>query len=174
MISLYRLTAADYASTALRQAQDGSSAQRSTGDYYHYTYDLVGNRLTQESTVSGLPSTVNHTYCCQSQDKFSKSSFFPSLSTKNLSICVHPCPCGYYGDSQKPCTCAHALVTKYQKRISGPLLDRIDIHIEVPRVDYEKLSGDRVGESSKSTHRLDLLANKDWHRRTPAIASFDQ
>ena len=40
------------------------------------------------------------------------------------------------------------MVTKYQKRISGPLLDRIDIHIEVPRVDYEKLSGDRVGESS--------------------------
>jgi magnesium chelatase family protein len=40
-------------------------------------------------------------------------------------------------------------VTKYQKRISGPLLDRIDIHIEVPRVDYEKLSGDRIGEPSE-------------------------
>jgi magnesium chelatase family protein len=65
-----------------------------------------------------------------------------------LIAAMNPCPCGYYGDSQKPCTCAHALVTKYQKRISGPLLDRIDIHIEVPRVDYEKLSGDRVGESS--------------------------
>jgi len=67
---------------------------------------------------------------------------------KNNSDCVHPCPCGFYGDSQKPCTCAHAMVTKYQKRISGPLLDRVDIHIEVPRVDYEKLSGDRVSESS--------------------------
>ena len=42
------------------------------------------------------------------------------------------------------------MVTKYQKRISGPLLDRIDIHIEVPRVDYEKLSGDRLGESSNA------------------------
>jgi magnesium chelatase family protein len=63
---------------------------------------------------------------------------------------MNPCPCGFYGDSQKPCTCAHALVTKYQKRISGPLLDRIDIHIEVPRVDYEKLSGDRMGETSAS------------------------
>jgi magnesium chelatase family protein len=42
------------------------------------------------------------------------------------------------------------MVTKYQKRISGPLLDRIDIHIEVPRVDYEKLSGDRLGESSET------------------------
>ena len=42
------------------------------------------------------------------------------------------------------------MVTKYQKRISGPLLDRIDIHIEVPRVDYEKLSGDRLGETSEA------------------------
>ena len=65
-----------------------------------------------------------------------------------MSNCVYPCPCGYYGDSLKPCTCAPAMVTKYQKRISGPLLDRIDIHIEVPRVDYEKLSGDRMGEPS--------------------------
>jgi len=64
--------------------------------------------------------------------------------------CVYPCPCGYYGDSLKPCTCAPAMVTKYQKRISGPLLDRIDIHIEVPRVDYEKLSGNKMSESSES------------------------
>jgi magnesium chelatase family protein len=67
-----------------------------------------------------------------------------------LIAAMNPCPCGYYQSDQKPCTCAHAVVTKYQKRISGPLLDRIDIHIEVPRVDYEKLSGDRVGESSES------------------------
>ena len=65
-----------------------------------------------------------------------------------MSDCVHPCPCGYYGDSLKPCTCAPVVVTKYQKRISGPLLDRIDIHIEVPRVDYEKLSGNKMSESS--------------------------
>ena len=65
-----------------------------------------------------------------------------------LIAAMNPCPCGYYGDTLKPCTCAAALVTKYQKRISGPLLDRIDIHIEVPRVDYEKLSGDRLGETS--------------------------
>ena len=64
-----------------------------------------------------------------------------------MSDCVYPCPCGYYGDSLKPCTCAPEMVTKYQKRISDPLLDRIDIHIEVPRVDYEKLSGDRMGET---------------------------
>ena len=56
---------------------------------------------------------------------------------------MNPCPCGWFSDPQKACTCVPAVVTKYQKRISGPLLDRIDIHIEVPRVDYEKLSGDR-------------------------------
>jgi magnesium chelatase family protein len=67
-----------------------------------------------------------------------------------LIAAMNPCPCGFYGDSQKPCTCATPVVTKYQKRISGPLLDRIDIHIEVPRVDYEKLSGDRIGESSEA------------------------
>jgi magnesium chelatase family protein len=61
---------------------------------------------------------------------------------------MNPCPCGYYGDPVKPCTCSNAIVTKYQKRISGPLLDRIDIHIEVPRVEYDKLSDRRLGESS--------------------------
>ena len=61
---------------------------------------------------------------------------------------TNPCPCGFYGDNQKTCTCAQSTVTKYQKRLSGPLLDRIDIHIEVPRVDYQKLSSDRLGESS--------------------------
>jgi magnesium chelatase family protein len=61
---------------------------------------------------------------------------------------MNPCPCGYYGDSVKQCTCSNAIVTKYQKRISGPLLDRIDIHIEVPRLEYEKLSDRRLGEPS--------------------------
>ena len=63
---------------------------------------------------------------------------------------MNPCPCGYANDPVKPCTCAPSTVTKYQKRISGPLLDRIDIHIEVPRVDYNKLSSDRLGETSAS------------------------
>jgi magnesium chelatase family protein len=61
---------------------------------------------------------------------------------------MNPCPCGYFGDPIKPCTCSSSTVTRYQKRISGPLLDRIDIHVEVPRVDYEKLSDDRFGEPS--------------------------
>jgi magnesium chelatase family protein len=62
---------------------------------------------------------------------------------------MNPCPCGYYGDPIKPCTCPSSAITNYQKRISGPLLDRIDIHIQVPRVEYEKLSDERFGESSQ-------------------------
>jgi magnesium chelatase family protein len=67
-----------------------------------------------------------------------------------LIAAMNPCPCGWLNDPQKACGCAPAVVTQYQKRISGPLLDRIDIHIEVRRVDYEKSSSDRMGETSKS------------------------
>ncbi|MFM8322986.1 MAG: YifB family Mg chelatase-like AAA ATPase [Chloroflexota bacterium] len=63
---------------------------------------------------------------------------------------MNPCPCGYYGDPLKPCSCSSAAVTRYQKRISGPLLDRIDIHVEAPRVAYEKLSDRRLGEPSEA------------------------
>ena len=61
---------------------------------------------------------------------------------------MNPCPCGYYGDSQKSCSCSAQMITRYQKRLSGPLMDRIDIHIHVPRVEYEKLSDARLGEPS--------------------------
>ena len=61
------------------------------------------------------------------------------------------------------------MVTKYQKRISGPLLDRIDIHIEVPRVDYEKLSGNKLSESSKSIRaRVQAARNIQQARFTNA------
>ncbi|MEW6502337.1 MAG: YifB family Mg chelatase-like AAA ATPase [Chloroflexota bacterium] len=66
-----------------------------------------------------------------------------------LVAAMNPCPCGNYGDPVKACTCSPSTITKYQKRISGPLLDRIDIFIEVPRVDYEKLSDKRQGEPSE-------------------------
>ena len=62
--------------------------------------------------------------------------------------CVYPCPCGHFGDPTKECTDTLAQVMRSQNRISGPLLDRIDIHVEVPRVDYEKLSSDHLGEPS--------------------------
>jgi magnesium chelatase family protein len=65
-----------------------------------------------------------------------------------LAAAMNPCPCGYYGDPTRPCTCSSTAVTRYQKRISGPLMDRIDIHIQVPRVEYQKLRDMRAGESS--------------------------
>lgn len=60
----------------------------------------------------------------------------------------NPCPCGYFGDSQKRCICAPGSVAKYQKRISGPLLDRIDLHVDVPRLSYEKFSDTTGNEPS--------------------------
>jgi len=61
---------------------------------------------------------------------------------------MNPCPCGFYGDPTRECTCSEATVSRYQKRISGPLLDRVDIFVEVPRVDYEKLADETPGEPS--------------------------
>ena len=82
-----------------------------------------------------------------------------------LVAAMNPCPCGYFQDALKQCTCSNSTVTKYQKRISGPLLDRIDIHIEVPRVDYEKLSSDRLGESSKDIRKRVQSARDRQHIR---------
>jgi magnesium chelatase family protein len=65
------------------------------------------------------------------------------------------------------------VVTKYQKRISGPILDRIDIHIEVPRVDYEKLSGDRLGETSESIRRRVQAARDIQNQRFSGNGSSD-
>ena len=65
-----------------------------------------------------------------------------------LAAAMNPCPCGYYGDPSRPCTCSSTMVTRYQKRISGPLMDRIDIHMQVPRVEYQKLRDMQPGESS--------------------------
>jgi magnesium chelatase family protein len=81
-----------------------------------------------------------------------------------LVAAMNPCPCGYFGDPFKACTCAPSAVTKYQKRISGPLLDRIDIHVDVPRVEYQKLSDDRLGEPSQAI-RERVEAARRWQRQ---------
>ncbi len=67
-----------------------------------------------------------------------------------LVAAMNPCPCGFYSDPTKECSCSESTVSRYQKRISGPLLDRIDIFVEVPRVEYEKLSGTTTGEPSET------------------------
>jgi len=68
-----------------------------------------------------------------------------------LVAAANPCPCGYLGDEKKQCRCLPGQIIRYQKRLSGPLLDRIDLHVEVPAVKVEKLTGEGViGEESKS------------------------
>jgi magnesium chelatase family protein len=77
-----------------------------------------------------------------------------------------------FGDPQRARGCAPAVVTKYQKRISGPLLDRIDIYIEEPRVDYEKLSGDRMGYTSESIRKR-VQAARNIQRQRFASSQSD-
>ncbi len=84
-----------------------------------------------------------------------------------LIAAMNPCPCGYWGDPTHNCSCSPAMVRRYQKRISGPLLDRFDIHMDVPRVDYEKLASDRTGESSEAVRQRVLCA------RERQLARFD-
>ncbi|MFT5194949.1 MAG: magnesium chelatase family protein [Cellvibrionaceae bacterium] len=60
----------------------------------------------------------------------------------------NPCPCGYYGDPKHACSCSNSMITRYRKRISGPLMDRIDIHIDVPRIEFEKLHNSSRAEPS--------------------------
>lgn len=82
-----------------------------------------------------------------------------------LVAAMNPCPCGYYGDPVKECKCNTSEISRYQKRISGPLLDRIDIFIEVPRVDYEKLTDDTRGEESDKVQARVEAARQTQQKR---------
>ena len=70
------------------------------------------------------------------------------------------CPCGFFGDPIRECSCSASSIMRYQKRISGPLLDRIDIHIEVPRVDYEKLADNTQCRELDAVSRGTILHDK--------------
>ena len=63
---------------------------------------------------------------------------------------MNPCPCGFLGDSQHSCTCTPALMQRYRTRLSGPLLDRIDLQVEVPRLPHKDLADTRPVEASKT------------------------
>lgn len=76
-----------------------------------------------------------------------------------LVAAMNPCPCGNYGNPLKECSCSPAMVSKYKKKVSGPLLDRIDIHIEVTEVEYEKLEG-KDGEPSDKIRERVVRARK--------------
>lgn len=82
-----------------------------------------------------------------------------------LVAALNPCPCGYFGDTTKRCVCTPTQISKYQKKISGPLLDRIDLHIEVPRLAYEKIMATASGESSKDIKSRVQRARDIQHTR---------
>ncbi len=77
---------------------------------------------------------------------------------------MNPCPCGYFGDARKPCKCSPLQIDKYLARISGPLIDRIDIHIEVPAVPFSELRSERDGTSS-AVMRDQVMAATDRQKR---------
>lgn len=78
---------------------------------------------------------------------------------------MNPCPCGYRFDPKRECGCSPAVIKKYVGKISGPLLDRIDLHIEVPALNYKDLSSESGGEpSSTIAQRVEQTRNIQLHR----------
>ena len=82
-----------------------------------------------------------------------------------LVAAMNPCPCGNYGDEVKACICTASAVYKYQRKISGPMLDRIDIQINVPRETYDRLSGDSTGKTSAEIRNEVALARAVQQKR---------
>ena len=80
----------------------------------------------------------------------------------------NPCPCGYYGDKKRTCKCMPGVIARYQKRISGPILDRIDLHLHVPSVDTEKL----VGKVSSSSEKSEVIQKRVQEARDIQEARF--
>ena len=89
---------------------------------------------------------------------------------------MNPCPCGFHGDPFKPCLCPPSAVARYQRRLSGPLLDRIDIRVEVPRVEYAKLTAPESAEPSAAVRARVAAAREAQRRRfagTPLTANAE-
>jgi len=82
-----------------------------------------------------------------------------------LVCAMNPCPCGYFGHPTRPCTCTPSSVTRYLTKVSGPLLDRLDIHVEVPPVEFDDLSSKEKGESSETIRNRVNLARKRQQER---------
>lgn len=83
----------------------------------------------------------------------------------SLIASMNPCPCGYLSDPDRDCSCSPTQIIKYQKKISGPLIDRIDLHVEVPRIKFEKLSNENLSEPSKSIRGRVEAARKRQEER---------
>jgi magnesium chelatase family protein len=82
-----------------------------------------------------------------------------------LAAAMNPCPCGYFNDKRRECMCTPPMIQRYVSKVSGPLLDRIDIHIEVPAVEYKELRGGSAAEGSAEIRQRVLDARKRQHDR---------
>jgi magnesium chelatase family protein len=82
---------------------------------------------------------------------------------------THPCQCGYFGDTLHECTCTPPLIQRYLARVSGPLLDRIDLHIQVPAVKYKELAQDEKSEESSAVRERILAARAIQGKRLEAF-----
>ncbi|MCY3022125.1 MAG: YifB family Mg chelatase-like AAA ATPase [Planctomycetota bacterium] len=82
-----------------------------------------------------------------------------------LVAAMNPCPCGHYGDPKKECRCSEIQVQRYFSKISGPLLDRIDLHVEVPHIPYDELSSERMGSSSTDIRAKIMAARAIQEKR---------
>src|SRR6266480_2180824 len=82
-----------------------------------------------------------------------------------LVAAMNPCPCGYFGDLKRECRCGPAQVQRYRQRISGPLLDRIDLHIEVPAVEYRDVASERAEETSAMIRERVIRARQRQQER---------
>jgi magnesium chelatase family protein len=84
-----------------------------------------------------------------------------------LVAALNPCPCGYHGSQRRTCTCSQNRITSYRAKLSGPLLDRIDLHVEVPALTYRELSTAEPGESTATVRARVQAARARQHRRGP-------
>jgi len=82
-----------------------------------------------------------------------------------LVAAMNPCPCGFLGDSQHDCTCTGTMLHRYRNRLSGPLLDRIDLHVEVPRVPHKELTAQQAGENSSAIRQRVNRARQIQYKR---------
>jgi magnesium chelatase family protein len=96
----------------------------------------------------------------------SRSKMSLDFPANFMLVCaMNPCPCGYYTDPSKDCTCTSQQIQKYMAKISGPLLDRIDLHIEVPAVKYKELSSKDSGERSDTVRERVMKAREIQRKR---------
>lgn len=121
------------------------------------------SRMTLESLRQPLEEG------CVTVSRASANATFPAKFI--LIAAMNPCPCGFLGDDRKECVCSNSQISNYRKKASGPIMDRIDMYIEVGRISFDKLSNEKESENSASIKKRVLLAKKSQEERFKQEAS---